>query len=39
MTITRDAEEIQVLDIDGDGDTEIVVGRLIFHRQDADGEE
>lgn len=34
-----DAEGIQVLDIDGDGQTELVVGRHIFHRQDDAGEE
>jgi len=34
-----DAEGIQVLDVDGDGRSELVVGRRIFHRQDADGTE
>jgi len=34
-----DTEGIQVLDIDGDGRTELVVGRRIFHRQDEAGEE
>ncbi|WP_435320902.1 FG-GAP repeat domain-containing protein [Haloarchaeobius sp. TZWSO28] len=34
-----DAEGIQVLDVDGDGKTEIVIGRRIFHRQDEGGDE
>jgi len=34
-----DAEGIQVLDVDDDGRTEIVVGRRIFHRQDGAGTE
>jgi hypothetical protein len=34
-----DTEGIQVLDIDDDGRTELVVGRRIFHRQDDAGEE
>lgn len=34
-----DVEGIQVLDIDGDGRTELVAGRNIFHRQDEAGEE
>ncbi|WP_276256056.1 FG-GAP repeat domain-containing protein [Halomontanus rarus] len=34
-----DAEGIQVLDVDGDGRTELVVGRRIFHRKDEDGTE
>jgi len=36
---TGDAEGIQVLDIDDDGRTELVVGRRIFHREDEAGEE
>ena len=34
-----DVEGIQVLDIDGDGRTELVAGRRVFHRLDADGTE
>lgn len=34
-----DAEGIQVLDVDGDGRTEVVVGRRIFHRRDEAGAE
>jgi hypothetical protein len=34
-----DTEGIQVLDIDDDGRTELVVGRRIFHREDQAGEE
>jgi len=34
-----DAEGIQVLDVDDDGRTEVVVGRRIFHRQDDEGRE
>lgn len=33
------AEGIQILDIDDDGRTELVVGRRIYHRQDDAGEE
>ena len=33
-----DAEGIEVLDVDGDGQTELVVGRRIFHREDDAGE-
>jgi len=34
-----DVEGIQVLDIDDDGRSELVVGRRIFHRQDEAGED
>ena len=34
-----DVEGIQILDIDGDGRTELVLGRHIYHRQDESGTE
>ena len=34
-----DVEGIQVMDLDHDGKTELVLGRNIYHRQDADGRE